>query len=108
MTTLRQWMIMMKEKRENNREIMMKVSKLNPVALGISFGIISGLTLFSMGLLALFFLHGKPIVAAMGTMYVSYNSSFMNSLLGGLMGFVNAFIAGYIGAWLYNLFVDHN
>ena len=84
----------------------MTISKINPVALGISFGIVSGLTLFGMGLMAQMFLHGKPIVAALGTMYISYNGSMMNSLLGGVIGFVNAFIAGFIAAWVYNFLLD--
>ena len=84
----------------------MTVSKLNPVALGISFGVISGLTIFGMGVMAQMFLHGKPVVAAMGTMYISYNGSMINSLLGGAIGFVNAFIAGYIASWIYNFLID--
>ena len=84
----------------------MTISKLHPTALGLSFGVISGLSVFGMGLLAQMFLHGKPLVAAVGTMYVSYNASLINSALGGVVGFVNAFIAGYIVAWIYNFLLN--
>lgn len=85
----------------------MSISKIHPVALGVSLGIISGVSIFIMGLLAHAFFYGKPLVAAMGTMYISYNPSIINSALGGTLGFVNAFIAGYVAAWLYNLLIDH-
>ena len=91
---------------KNNKEIDMTVSKLHPVALGIAFGIISGLTVFGMGLFAQTFLHGQPIVASVGSMYITYNGSLIHSLLGGVVGFVNAFIAGYVAAWIYNLLID--
>lgn len=84
----------------------MTVSKLNPVALGIACGIITGLTVFGMGILAQTLLPGQPIVVALGTMYLSFTGSFMNSLLGGMIGLVNAYIAGYIAAWVYNIFID--
>ena len=81
--------------------------KFHPVALGLSTGIISGASLFAMGLLAHLFLFGKPLVAAIGTMYVTYDPSFIGAVIGGLVGFINGFIGGYILAWLYNLLLEY-
>ena len=84
----------------------MSFSKIHPVALGLSFGVISGISALLMCLAAYSFFNDKPIVAAVGTMYISYNPSLINSALGGVAGFVNAFIAGYVAAWIYNLLLD--
>ena len=84
----------------------MRLSKLHPVALGASFGIISGVMVLGMALLAQVFLDGKPIVAALGTMYISYNTSLINSLLVGVYAFANGFVGGYVVAWIYNFLID--
>ncbi len=83
----------------------MTISNLHPVAFGVALGVISGVSIFGMGLLAQMFLHGKPLVAAVGTMYISYNATLINSALGGVVSFVNAFIAGYVAAWIYNVLI---
>ena len=83
----------------------MAFSKIHPVALGLSVGIISGLSAFFMGMLALAFYTGKPLVAMAGTLYVTLNPSFINSALAGVVVFVNAFIGSYIVAWIYNFLV---
>ena len=85
----------------------MEFSKIHPVALGLAVGVISGLSTFFMGLIALAFYTGKPLVAMVGTMYVTFNPSLFNSFLGALVVFVNAFIGGYIAVWLYNLLLDY-
>ena len=85
----------------------MKASKLHPLALGISLGIISGVSTFIMGLLAYLLLNGKPLVSMVGTMYLTYNPTLMNSLLGGAIVFVNGLIAGYIAAWIYNFLSEY-
>jgi hypothetical protein len=85
----------------------MALSKLDPIALGAAVGILSGAVAWIMGLLAIAFYTGKPIVAMMGTMYFTYNPSFINSALGGGVVLVNSFIGGYITAWLYNFLMDY-
>ncbi len=85
----------------------MAFSKIHPVALGLSIGVISGLSTFFMGLLALAFYTGKPLVAMVGTMYVTFNPSLFNSALGAVVVFVNAFIGGYIAVWIYNLLIQY-
>lgn len=93
--------------RENNGDTVMAFSKLHPVALGLSVGVISGLSTLFMGFLAVAFYTGKPLVAMVGTMYVTFNPSFINAALGAVIVFVNGFIGSYIAAWIYNLLIKH-
>lgn len=85
----------------------MAFSRIHPVAMGLAIGAISGLSTFFMGMLALAFYTGKPLVAMVGTMYVTFNPSMINSALGAVVMFVNAFIGSYIAAWIYNLLIKH-
>jgi hypothetical protein len=85
----------------------MAYSKIHPIALGLSLAIIAGISSFLMGLFANMFFSGKPLVSMIGTLYISYNPSILNSALGALIVFINALIAGYIAAWIYNLLSDY-
>lgn len=85
----------------------MAYTKLHPIAFGLSIAILAGVSAFLMGLFANMFFNGKPLVSMVGTMYVTYNPSLMNSALGALIVFVNALIGGYIAAWIYNFLADH-
>ena len=78
--------------------------KLSPVALGLSFGIIWGLSVFGLGLAAYFYTYGKPFVDALATLYLGYAPSVKGSIVGGIIGFIDAFIFGFLIAWLYNRF----
>jgi len=82
----------------------MKGCRLSPVGLGLSLGVLWGLSILILGLLAYFHSYGKPFVEAMGVLYVGYEPSVQGSILGGIIGFVDAFITGVLIAWLYNLF----
>ncbi|MGQ3891629.1 hypothetical protein [Legionella sp. CNM-4043-24] len=83
----------------------MAYSKLHPMALGLTLGAISGFAAFVAGLMAMAVYTGKPAVAMMGEMYVSYNPSFFNSVLGGGIVFVNAYVGAYVTAWIYNILI---
>lgn len=78
--------------------------KLSPVGLGLSLGILWGLSLLVIGLLAYYYAYGHPFVSAVGTLYLGYEPSIKGSIIGGLIGFVDAFITGFLIAWLYNRF----
>ena len=84
----------------------MTKSKLSPVAFGAALGVAWGVSVLCMGLFANMFMNGKPIVGAVGQMYLAYTPSVLNSFIGAGGGLVGAFIAGYVVAWLYNLFCD--
>lgn len=82
----------------------MTSGRWSPMALGLSFGILWGVSMFIMGLAAYFFEYGEIFVTSMGTLYIGYDATILGSFIGGLIGFVDAFIAGAIIAWLYNFF----
>ncbi len=79
--------------------------KLSPVALGLAFGILWGISVLLLGLSTLFLGYGEIFVTSMGALYLGYEATIWGSLIGGIIGFVDAFITGLIIAWLYNLFV---
>ena len=76
--------------------------KLSPVGLGMSLGVIWGLSLFLLGLLAYLCAYGQSFVSAVGSLYFGYEPSISGSILGGVIGFIDAFIKGFLIAWLYN------
>ncbi len=78
--------------------------KLSPLALGLSLGVVWGISMLLMGLMAYYFAYAEGFVVAMGSVYVGYAPSILGSFIGGLIGFVDAFIFGVIIAWLYNFF----
>ncbi|BCA94527.1 hypothetical protein TUM19329_08880 [Legionella antarctica] len=82
----------------------MKGCRLSPVGLGLSLGVMWGLSVLILGLIAYFHSYGKPFVEAMGVLYIGYAPSIKGSILGGIIGFMDAFISGAVVAWLYNLF----
>lgn len=82
----------------------MSTLKLKPLALGLSMGILWGVYVLLMGLVAAFYAYGKPFVAAVGGLYIGYEPTIVGSIIGGAIGFVDAFISGFLIAWLYNLF----
>ena len=82
----------------------MKGCKLSPVGLGLSLGVLWGLSVFIMGLLAYSYSYGRPFVEAMATLYMGYAPSVKGSIVGGVIGFIDAFITGFLIAWLYNKF----
>jgi hypothetical protein len=78
---------------------------LSPLALGLSFGLVWGVSVLVTGLLSLYFSYGTPFVIAMGTIYIGYESTIIGSLIGGAFGFVDGLIGGVLIGAIYNLFV---
>lgn len=85
----------------------MTYSKIHPLALAITVGVLSGLSTFFIGVAAQLFYTGKPLVGMMGTMYITYTPSLVNSALGGALVLINVFIGTFIVAWVYNFLVKH-
>jgi hypothetical protein len=84
----------------------MAASKLQPLAMGITLGALSALITFSLGMLAHTFLSGITTAIAVGTLYLTYNSSFLGSVVLGGLALITGFIGGYIFASLYNFLTD--
>ena len=80
--------------------------KISPVAFGLSLGVLSGIVVLIMGLLATHYAYGHEFVTSMGTVYPGYKMTIPGSLLGGLIAFIHSFIMGALIAWLYNCFND--
>lgn len=84
---------------------MTTASRLSPMSLGLSLGIIWGGMVFLMGLLAHFFEYGTAFVTSVGVIYIGYEPSIIGSAIGGVMGFIDALIIGLLIASLYNVFL---
>jgi hypothetical protein len=82
-------------------------SKLHPIALGLSIAIIASVATLLIGLSINMFFNGKPIACMIGSLYLTYNPSILNSALSALIVFVDSLIGGYIAAWLYNVLSDY-
>lgn len=77
---------------------------LRKTALGISFGLLWGLTiLFGTWWLLV---RGAPgeVIAKLSSFYIGYSYSFLGSIIGFLWGFVDGFIGGVLIAGFYNFF----
>jgi hypothetical protein len=85
----------------------MTYSKIHPLALAITLATLSGLATTGTSLMFFIFYTGKPFVAMLGSMYVSYNPTLMNCFFAGAMVFINTFVACYIVAWVYNFLLKY-
>jgi len=76
---------------------------LNPKNLGLTGGILWGLTIFVLTLMSV---NGGgyagAFLAAVASIYPGYTITTLGSVIGLVWGFVDAFIALFIFAWLYN------
>ena len=87
----------------NHKAIIMTFGKIDPMSLGVSLGILSGVSTIFMGLILLIFNTGKPFNGTMGALYITYDFTLLQCLLGGAAVAVSTFIGSYIIAWIYNL-----
>lgn len=60
--------------------------KLSPMALGLALGVLWGVSILVLGLLAYFYTYGHSFVIAVGSLYPGYAPSIKGSLLGVLLG----------------------
>jgi hypothetical protein len=85
----------------------MAYSKLHPIAFGVSIAALSSASTLLVCFFANMLFGGKPLVAMLGSMYISYNPSILNSVLAAILVFVNVLIGGYIAAWIYNFLAEY-
>ena len=76
--------------------------ELRKRALGISFGLVWGLTVM-LGTWWLL-IRDAPggIVSKLSAFYFGYSYSWGGAVIGSLWGFVDGFIVGFLIAWIYN------
>lgn len=82
----------------------MNKCRMSPFALGMALGLVWGLSLLIMGLVACYVDYGRPFVTSINTLYWGYEPTILGSFIGAGIGFVDAFIGGAIIAALYNCF----
>lgn len=80
------------------------MAKLDARALGLSLGVLWGLSVVFMGLAAMACSWAARFVHLLSSLYIGYDATITGSLIGGVWGFVDAAIAGVLIAWLYNKF----
>ena len=80
--------------------------KLKPFALGLSIGLVWGVTLFITTWLSYFTGYGKLLLDVLaGSVYPGYTISPAGSFVGFLYGFVDLSIIGILIGWIYNRIV---
>ena len=80
--------------------------KLNPIALGLSLGIVWGSALFITTWLSYFTDYGKLFLEVLaGSIYPGYTISPFGSFLGLFYGFIDFMIVGTLIGWIYNKIV---
>ena len=80
--------------------------KLDAVKFGLSAGIIWGISVFVMTLIAQGTGYGIGLVSALGKLYIGEQPTIIGAILGMVYGFFDAGIGFYIFAWLYNKLVE--
>ena len=82
----------------------MNQCKISPLALGLSFGVLSGVAVVIAALLTLF-LNDKPVVLTLSSTTAQYELSVLLSFFAGLVTFVHGLIVGALIGGLYNCFL---
>jgi hypothetical protein len=77
--------------------------KLKPIALGLACGIVWGIGLALVTIVALTRSTGE-VLSKLAGYYPGYSVSPVGALVGAVWGFVDGFIAAAVLAWLYNHF----
>ena len=80
------------------------MAKLDVKALGLSLGIMWGISVALMGIICMISGWGCSFVSVMGKFYFGYQATFLGCIIGGIWGFIDMGIGGVIIAWLYNKF----
>lgn len=81
----------------------MEETKLNPLALGYSAGILGGLLMLVLSILGVLGFGGEAI-RVMQAYHIWYSLSLAGIILGIVEGAVGSFVGGYLIAYFYNRF----
>jgi hypothetical protein len=81
---------------------------LEPKRLGLTLGILKGVCMAGLALLATTLGWGYPLVRMLGSVLLGYGTSPLGIILGLFWGFAVGFIAGHLIACIYNKLGDLN
>ena len=77
-------------------------AKLCRNCFGVALGAVWAVSIFFLGLTAMWWGYGADFVVAVGKLYIGYKPTVLGSFIGLLYGFVDFFVFGFLIAWLYN------
>lgn len=77
-------------------------SRLSVCNLGMSLGIVWGLSMLLCGLLSMMWGVATPFVDLFSSIYIGFDSTVVGSIMGLVWGFVDGFIFGILIACIYN------
>ena len=69
--------------------------------MGLTFGIVLGILLLVLALLAMFFHIGLPIVELLSSLFIGYKADLMGALIGLLWGLLYGFIIGALKVFVH-------
>ncbi|MBS0290652.1 MAG: bacteriophage holin [Proteobacteria bacterium] len=79
-----------------------KCGRLSACALGTSLGVLSGVFILILGLMAHFFQYGSAWVNMASSVYLGFAATPQGIIIGIIWAFVEGFVFGYLLAWIYN------
>lgn len=79
-------------------------SKIHPIKLGLSAGIIWGVSLFVMTIICIHTGYAQDLLNALVNLYPGYSLTYIGAVVGMVIGFADAGILFFLIAWLYNKF----
>lgn len=75
---------------------------LKPVKLGVSAGIIWGISMFICTILSIYFDYSTKFLNIMADIYPGYSISWSGSFVGLAYGFLDSFTGFFLIGWVYN------
>lgn len=75
---------------------------LHSVKLGVSGGIIWGVSMFVCTILAIYTGYSADFLNIMSSIYPGYSISWAGVFIGAIYGFIDAFVGFFLLGWLYN------
>jgi hypothetical protein len=77
-------------------------AKLCPMSFGAALGITNALGLFVLGILAMYWGIGLPMVSGISSVYHGFAPTWIGSIYGALWGLLDGFIFGVVAALIYD------
>jgi hypothetical protein len=81
---------------------MSNYAKLHPVSFGISWGLVWGLSVFSLAFIPGLFNYGSGMATALESIYPGFNTDIVGALIGFVLAFIDAGVGALIIAFIYN------